>query len=447
MWSPHQHFNRWIILIINTLSLYSSRSRFLLPFIFIALAGFSLSLKAQLASLDYPKDHLNAAHHPDNIPSEESREIVLQQVVLDFEGLGNLDEILDFYNGGKSRDGFSGKNSGITFNKGAVSVSESIYGGSGKLNLDDMPSGVLGNLATNRIVMNIEAGFINSLSFRYLSADSGTVSIFNGHDGTDSLLAAKKFSSTNQRQWERFTLVFDDTARSVIITCKPGSCVFDEVSIGYDYYGKPRNPGFKSLFTTPVTFTKKGNISLSFLTRLGFITEKNEPGNGGSSLDGYESGYYNFDLLPKAGYFITDNFIVGLFADLELYNNKQKSEAVYGYKGKTLITGPFLRYYIPVSKLVIPFAEAQAGFGFDTYTSRSDLSSAWIKKKAGLISCRAGGGIAFFLDNGLGLDMFLGYQWDSNHFNDVNTIERSIDRKSEHNEFTMQLGLSLLIDR
>jgi len=164
-------------------------------------------------------------------------------------------------------------------------------------------------------------------------------------------------------------------------------------------------------------------------------------------LDGYESGYYNFDLLPKAGYFITDNFIVGLFADLELYNNKQKSEAVYGYKGKTLITGPFLRYYIPVSKLVIPFAEAQAGFGFDTYTSRSDLSSAWIKKKAGLISCRAGGGIAFFLDNGLGLDMFLGYQWDSNHFNDVNTIERSIDRKSEHNEFTMQLGLSLLIDR
>jgi hypothetical protein len=219
------------------------------------------------------------------------------------------------------------------------------------------------------------------------------------------------------------------------------------VSIGYDYVGGSGNPGFKSLFTTPASLTKKGNISLSFLTGLGFNTEKNETGKGGSSQDGYESGYYNFDLMPKAGYFIADNFLCGLFADIELYNNKPKAEDVYGYKGTSFIIGPFTRYYLPVSKSVIPFAEAQAGFGFDIYNSRTDPSSDWVHNKISLNSLRVGGGIVFFITDELGLDIFLGYQHDSYHNNELNNSGRSIDDTSKQNEFIIQLGISLALQR
>jgi hypothetical protein len=187
--------------------------------------------------------------------------------------------------------------------------------------------------------------------------------------------------------------------------------------------------------------SRKGTFDLSISTRFGFPVGKNIPDYGGSRADGYKSAYYDLNFLPKAGYFVTNNLKCGLFLDIEVYNNKPKDESLYGYKGTTLIIGPYARYSLPVSRTIVPFAEAQAGLGFDRYNSRTDPSQRWNKRNTGVFSFRLGGGAVVYLTENIGLDILLGYMNDLYQDQDQPYSGRSSQSKSERKEFIMQMGI------
>jgi hypothetical protein len=79
-------------------------------------------------------------------------------IVLTFEGLGNQDAILNFYNGGLSVNGFGpGPNYGITFGGSTLSLIDSDNGGSGNFANEPSPNTAMFFLTGGGAVMNVPA--------------------------------------------------------------------------------------------------------------------------------------------------------------------------------------------------------------------------------------------------------------------------------------------------
>ncbi len=81
-------------------------------------------------------------------------------VVLDFEGVGNLEQILDFYDGGYGGYGSGpGPDYGITFGPDALALVDADAGGNG--NFANAPSGntISFFLTGPGVVMNLKNGF------------------------------------------------------------------------------------------------------------------------------------------------------------------------------------------------------------------------------------------------------------------------------------------------
>src|SRR5438876_738257 len=110
-------------------------------------------------------------------------------VVLDFEGLQNLESILNFYNGGTGSLGSAGPNYGIQFGADALSVIDSDNGGSGNIANEPSPSTAAFFLTGPGDIMNVAAGFDTGFSFFYTAASDGTVTVYDGLNGSGSVLA------------------------------------------------------------------------------------------------------------------------------------------------------------------------------------------------------------------------------------------------------------------
>lgn len=89
--------------------------------------------------------------------------------------------------------------------------------------------------------------------------------------------------------------------------------------------------------------------------------------DGASYVEDNSSKITNISLLPKFGYFVADNLAFGLdvaFATAKLKGGNSNTAS----NSRLLSTGPFVRYYIPTSK-VLPFVEVNSSFGRRTNTT------------------------------------------------------------------------------
>src|SRR5690606_16405502 len=107
-------------------------------------------------------------------------------IVLDFEGLGDEDQINNFYNGGTSGAGYSGPNHGVEFGA-AKAVIDADAGGSGITANEPSPSTTMYFPSANLTFINVAAGFTTGFSFYYSSGQNGTVSVFDELNGTGNL--------------------------------------------------------------------------------------------------------------------------------------------------------------------------------------------------------------------------------------------------------------------
>lgn len=178
-------------------------------------------------------------------------------VSLNFEGINatyptvSYANILDFYNGGTSSAGTSGTNYGISFGSNALAIclnttttnatncSNTSRGGIGD------PASALGGLfflSGSETFLNVAAGFDTGFSFNYVSVSfSGSVSVYDGLNGTGSLLATLNLSpnagscpgySAGFCPFSPVGVTFAGTAKSISFAGVANQIVFDDVTFG-----------------------------------------------------------------------------------------------------------------------------------------------------------------------------------------------------------------------
>lgn len=191
--------------------------------------------------------------------------------------------------------------------------------------------------------------------------------------------------------------------------------------------------------------TEKGRFYMAGSYRLGLNYGIEKQKIGSTVASGTENSYLNFNYQPKVGYFVINNLVAGLFVDLRYYSDKYKNDS-YFYKSTTFIIGPFVKYYLPVTGALKPYAEGQIGFGLDNSKVRGNTTDPWAKTNESIISGRIGAGVTYFFNNFVGADLFLGFLHESYKLKNTVDDSRISDSKYIYNELVAELGIVVILD-
>ncbi len=175
-------------------------------------------------------------------------------IVLDFEDLADYPHsnnvmVESFYDGGQSSAGYSGTDFGVGFSDNALNICLNTPGTScsntsrGGLGDPDSQEGALFFLSGSETFMNVADGFDTGISFYYSAINqSGSMSVFDGLDGTGNLLATIDLALTSSNcdiefnagfcPFQEFGLAFEGTAKSVSFAGVANQIVFDDVTFG-----------------------------------------------------------------------------------------------------------------------------------------------------------------------------------------------------------------------
>ena len=174
-------------------------------------------------------------------------------VVLDFEGVGNLAAINNFYNGGTDSLGNSGINHGVAFSTATLGVVDSDAGGSG--NIANEPSGqtAMFFLNASNSVLNVAAGFTTGFSFFYTSATAASVTVWDGLGATGNQLGSLNLLAQFGNNcvgdpngsfcnWTAVGVAFGGTAMSIDFGGTANRTAFDDITFGSKDPGPPPIP-------------------------------------------------------------------------------------------------------------------------------------------------------------------------------------------------------------
>ncbi|PWD99132.1 outer membrane protein [Marinilabilia rubra] len=188
----------------------------------------------------------------------------------------------------------------------------------------------------------------------------------------------------------------------------------------------PPSSGNNSNFLSAIS---KGKFSISGSTSLSFTSMTNEVSINSEFFDDkIESDINQFSFQPSVSYFVADGFAIGLSIEYEtLKQEGDDSEQ----KESSLLAGPIITYYFGTSNIK-PFIHGEYMFGNETYEYDGDESS--YKKEGWAL----GGGVAFFLNQYISLDLGIGY---ANMSGDMK--ESDYDIESTRKGLTINGGISV----
>ncbi len=179
-------------------------------------------------------------------------------IVLDFENISPIYPftndvfVQDYYNGGMSSAGTSGPDLGVAFSSNSLNIclnsldafcSNTSRGGLAPASAQ----GGLFFLTGDNSIMNVTAGFEDGFSFNYVSATQpGSVSVFDGLDGTGSLLATLELLPNAGScpgygagfcPFSPIGVSFAGVARSVSFAGVANQIAFDDITFGSEVPG------------------------------------------------------------------------------------------------------------------------------------------------------------------------------------------------------------------
>lgn len=164
-------------------------------------------------------------------------------IVLTFEGLQDLERVDSFYNGGLGDSGSGpGPNYGITFGADSLALIDTDAGGNGNFANEPSPNTIVFFLSGPGVIMNVPAGFTTGFSFFYSGIQPGSVSVYDGLNGTGNLLATLNLSSTppgpgdpnggSYGIWVPVGVSFAGVAKSVNFSGSANYIAFDNITLG-----------------------------------------------------------------------------------------------------------------------------------------------------------------------------------------------------------------------
>jgi hypothetical protein len=153
-------------------------------------------------------------------------------IVLDFEGVGDLNPVGNFYN-----------SLGIDFSSNALGIVDADAGGSGNFGGEPSPSTALFFLGGNAATLNISTGFTTGFSFFYSAINNpGFINVFDGLNGSGNILATLNLPTTPFNgapdptgAFSPFIPIgvgFSGTARSIDFGGTINQIAFDDVTFG-----------------------------------------------------------------------------------------------------------------------------------------------------------------------------------------------------------------------
>jgi hypothetical protein len=177
------------------------------------------------------------------------------KVVLDFEGVGDVASVNEYYNGGTDSKGNPGTNHGVYFSNDANGIIDldTDFDFSGNFANEPSPGAALIIREGGEGVMNVMAGFDTEFSFSYSSSAPATVRIYDGFDGTGNELATLSlvvnYKNNNCRgdpfgdycHWDQIGATFNGRARSVVFEGPREYTFYDNISLGRDEASVSRN--------------------------------------------------------------------------------------------------------------------------------------------------------------------------------------------------------------
>jgi len=150
---------------------------------------------------------------------------------------------------------------------------------------------------------------------------------------------------------------------------------------------------------------EKGKWFVAATGNCNFDIGKSKVKYGGTTNE--NSKYFNFNFNPMVGYFVINKLPVGLYFDVKSGTSKDPDNSDK-YKETQFIVGPFARYYITDFKKLFPYVEARVGLG----SSKSKYNDNDADKES-YFSTRIGAGGTYFFAKNVGLDLFVGYNYDA----------------------------------
>jgi len=147
----------------------------------------------------------------------------------------------------------------------------------------------------------------------------------------------------------------------------------------------------------------------------------------------------SYNLQPKAGYFITNKFALGLDLNLSISKNKDGSSNDEITQSSFSI-GPLFRYYIPSEK-VMPFFEVSTAFG--SLTNKYQSVNLNDKSTSRITSLGGGFGIAAPLGEKVTFDVLVGYS--SLIIKDKDKDNNPDDEKTVIGTFGINFGFTIIL--
>jgi len=201
------------------------------------------------------------------------------------------------------------------------------------------------------------------------------------------------------------------------------------------------------LFMSSIAFAQvdKGNWFVAGYSNFGLDIGKSKYRYDGTTSENYK--YSDFYFTPEAGYFVIDKLSAGLFLDFDRYTEKY-DDGDKDFDTKIII-GPFVRYYIMEYKKLWPYAEGRVGFGSEKYTNNYDSD---YKPKWSYFTTRLGAGATYFVTNQVGIDLFMGYDydvWTDKSDSDTSSKQSNSDGedKDKYGSFEMNIGVVVTIGK
>ncbi len=153
--------------------------------------------------------------------------------------------------------------------------------------------------------------------------------------------------------------------------------------------------------------TEQGSILLGGETNLSYSIMNNKWKTDNDH--GNDGKVTQFGLSPQLGYFLIDGLVVG--AEIPLSYSIYKEKDNDKFFSSSIAFAPFLKYYMGSSSIK-PFLQGKVGFGTMKIKSEPATGTS-VESKTGLFLYELKGGVVFFLNERVSLDIAIGYSYQS----------------------------------